>query len=238
MNKNMITAAVDNAVQKQEIENGEGVSLTEEQKQKIKSDIESKAILYTPSGDGELSAVLTDKMITDAEKVAGDYFEGQVDSKVSVEAAKAYRGDSYREQKDRGRAQDELNEFQRGYVASLNAFAADDKGNIIKGKTPDFSGLDDSYQYRNYNGKVYVYKMGSFDASGGKTENAVLIRTVSEPKGLAQYTVYGKSPAESATNYERGRTQYRTSKGLSGNTSGNKPAAKPKSGVNWGTDED
>lgn len=92
MNKNMITAAVDNAVQKQEIENGEGVSLTEEQKQKIKSDIESKAILYAPSGDGELSATITDKMIADAEKVVGDYFEGQVDSKINSEAARIYRG--------------------------------------------------------------------------------------------------------------------------------------------------
>lgn len=92
MNKDMIQKAVDNAVQKQELENGEDVSLTEEQKQKIKSDIESKAIMYNMSGDGTLNPVLTDGMIADAEKVAGEYFEAQIDSKITTEAAQLYRG--------------------------------------------------------------------------------------------------------------------------------------------------
>jgi len=66
MNDNDIKKAVDNAIQKQELENGEGVSLTDEQKQKIQSDIESKAIMYTMSGDGSLNPTLTDAMIADA----------------------------------------------------------------------------------------------------------------------------------------------------------------------------
>jgi len=91
MNDNDIKKAVDNAIQKQELENGEGVSLTDEQKQKIQSDIESKAIMYTMSGDGSLNPTLTDAMISDAEKVAGEFFEAQVDSKITTEAAQLYR---------------------------------------------------------------------------------------------------------------------------------------------------
>lgn len=94
MSKNDIQKAVQNAVQKQEIANGEGVSLTEDQKRQIQSEIESKAIMYTPSGDGSLNPVLTDKMILDAEKVAGEFFEAQIDSKITTEAAQMYRGGS------------------------------------------------------------------------------------------------------------------------------------------------
>ena len=92
MSNNDIQKAVQNEVQKQELANGEGVALTEEQKQKIKSDIESKAIMYNMSGDGTLNPVLTDGMIADAEKVAGEYFEAQIDSKITTEAAQLYRG--------------------------------------------------------------------------------------------------------------------------------------------------
>lgn len=92
MSNNDIQKAIDNEVQKQEIENGEGVALTEEQKQKIKSDIESKAIMYVPSGDQSLMPVLTDGMIADAEKVVGQYLESQVGKKVVTEAAQMYRG--------------------------------------------------------------------------------------------------------------------------------------------------
>lgn len=91
MNDNDIKKAVDNAIQKQELENGEDVSLTDEQKQKIQSDIESKAIMYTMSGDGSLNPTLTDAMIADAEKVAGEFFEAQIDSKITTEAAQQYR---------------------------------------------------------------------------------------------------------------------------------------------------
>lgn len=92
MSNNDIQKAVQNEVQKQEWANGEGVALTEEQEQKIKSDIESKAIMYNMSGDGTLNPVLTDGMIADAEKVAGEYFEAQIDSKITTEAAQMYRG--------------------------------------------------------------------------------------------------------------------------------------------------
>lgn len=92
MSNNDIQKAVQNEVQKQEWANGEGVALTEEQKQKIKSDIESKAIMYVPSGDQSLMPVLTDGMIADAEKVVGQYLESQVGKKVVTEAAQIDRG--------------------------------------------------------------------------------------------------------------------------------------------------
>ncbi len=192
---------------------------------------ENHLIEIVLNNNGELVSNVTPKMIADARGVVANKIEARLGWKEEKEAAQIDRGgDGGGSSKvdDRAAAanQERVNEYQRGYVASLNAFAKDDKGNIIKGKAPDFSGLDNSYQYRNYKGKVYVYKMGSFDANGVKTKKAVLVNTVLEPKGLAQYTVYGKSPSEATTNYERGRAQYREAKGLGGNTSGNKPAPK------------
>jgi hypothetical protein len=116
---------------------------------------------------------------------------------------------------------DNIQDYQRGYVASLDAFGMNSSGQ--KTKSPDFSGLDDNFQYKYENGKVKVYKMGSLSESGGLQSSAVLVKTISDPKGLAQYTVYGKSPAEATTNYELGRAQYRRALGLDG-----KPSA-PKS---------
>jgi hypothetical protein len=117
MSKNDIQNAVQNAVQKQEIANGEGVSLTEDQKKQIQSEIESKAIMYTPSGDGSLNPVLTDKMILDAEKVAGEFFEAQIDSKITTEAAQAYRGGGGRS--GGGGSEDEVT--KAGWQLSMDA---------------------------------------------------------------------------------------------------------------------
>ncbi len=192
---------------------------------------ENHLIEIVLNNNGELVSNVTPKMIADARGVVANKIEARLGWKEEKEAAQIDRGGGggggSSKVDDRAAAADQerVNEYQRGYVASLNAFAKDDKGNVIKGKAPDFSGLDNSYQYRNYKGKVYVYKMGSFDESGKKTKKAVLVNTILDPKGLAQYTVYGKSAAEKTTNYERGRAQYREAKGLSGNTSGNKPAA-------------
>jgi hypothetical protein len=113
--------------------------------------------------------------------------------------------------------QQRINEYQRGYVASLNAFGLDEQGR--KTKQPDLSGLDNSYKYENKGGKVYVYKLNS---KIGKDDP---VSVISSPKGLAQYTVYGKSPAEQETNYELGRTQYRRAKGLDQPKKTNIPSA-------------
>jgi hypothetical protein len=200
-------------------EMADGKAMTSEERTKFEEKyFNENMIQVVQDNDGKYQPRITDKMISDANRVAESQIEQQLGFKKEEErgfAPSGRGGMTYTEKKDIAKKKEQLNEYQRGYVASLDAFGKDDKGNVVK--TPDFSGLDDSYQYRNYKGKVYVYKMGSFDASGAQTDNAVLIKTVSEPKGLAQYTVYGKSPAESATNYERGRSQYRRAKGLSGN---------------------
>jgi len=222
MNDNDIKKAVDNAIQKQELENGEGVSLTDEQKQKIQSDIESKAIMYTMSGDGSLNPTLTDAMIADAEKVAGEFFEAQIDSKITTEAAQLYRGNggdgggkTYTEEKDIAKQKEQINQYQRGYLSTMKAFGVDPSTNKQTGKY-NFSGLDNKFQYRRTSEGVEIYKAGSLDAKGNLTKKASYVGLATEPKGLAEYAVYGRSPDEAITNYERGRTQYRASKGLGG----------------------
>ena len=220
MNKDMMQKAVDNAVQKQELENGEDVSLTEEQKQKIKSDIESKAIMYNMSGDGSLNPVLTDKMIADAEKVAGEYFEAQIDSKITTEAAQLYRGTKGNgggggktdTQLEKEATESAVN--QRGYIATLDAFGMTPEGGT--GGTKDFNGLNSSYQYEFRNGKVYVFR-----ATDKKKQTPVQI--ANEPKDLAWYAIGGGSKADASVKYDKGRSQYRSAKGLggsSGSTSG------------------
>ena len=227
MNGNDIKEAVNNAIQKQELENGEGVSLTDEQKQKIQSDIESKAIMYTMSGDGSLNPTLTDAMIADAEKVAGEFFEAQIDSKITTEAAQLYRNKkddgggremTYTEEKDIAKQKEQINQYQRGYLSTMKAFGVDPSTNKKTG-TYNFSGLDNKYQYKRTSEGVEIYKAGSLDAKGNLTKKASYVGLATEPKGLAEYAVYGRSPDEAVTNYEKGRTQYRTSKGL-GSTGG------------------
>lgn len=226
---------INNAITAEESKNRRAMSDDEQKAFAEKYDKEN-LIQVVQDNDGNYQPVINDKMIEDARNVVGDQIEAQLGWKKEEDRGFAPSGGGGGNRVDERAAateQERINEYQRGYVASLNAFAKDDKGNVIKGKAPDFSGLDNSYQYKKYKGKVYVYKMGSFNEKGEKTDKAVRIAIVSEPKGLAQYTVYGKSPAEAATNYEKGRAQYRGAKGLSGNTSGNKPDEKPKSGIDW-----
>lgn len=214
MNNNDIQKAVDNAVQKQELENGEGVTLTEEQKQKIQSDIESKAILYSQSGDGSLNANITEQMILDAERVAGEYFEAQVDSKITTEAAQAYRGKG-----DGGKTDTQIEKEQTeksigvsGYLATLRAFGIDENA-VKEGRTEytgrsDFSGLSRSYQYKKLeNGGIAIYKSGDLmakvDESGAKADFIA-----KNPRDLAQYVFGGQNVAASQMKYEKGRSEY------------------------------
>jgi hypothetical protein len=108
-----------------------------------------------------------------------------------------------------------------------NAFGMTPDGG--RGGTKDFSGLSNKYRYKFENGTVKVYPVSDKKMTGDPIE------IVTDPEGLAIYAVGGASKADATTRYREGRTQYRTAKGLSGNTKGNKPAAKPKSGVNWGS---
>lgn len=223
MNKDMIQKAIDNEVQKQEIENGEGVALTEEQKQKIKSDIESKAIMYVPSGDQSLMPVLTDGMIADAEKVTGEYFEAQIDSKITTEAAQLYRGTKGdgggKTQLQIEREQEEQSIGISGYKATLRAFGMDEnaikQGKVVYNKPNDFSGLSRSYGYEKQDdGSIKIYKAGDIT----KTE----VFRATEPKQLAQYVFGGQNIAETQTKYEKARSAY-----LQGATP--KQTTKPKS---------
>lgn len=223
MNKDMMQKAVDNAVQKQELANGEGVSLTEEQKQKIKSDIESKAIMYVPSGDQSLMPVLTDGMIADAERVAGEYFEAQVSSKITTEAAQIDRGTKGdgggKTQLQIEREQEEQSIGISGYKATLRAFGMDEnaikQGKVVYNNQNDFSGLSRSYGYEKQDdGSIKIYKAGDIT----KTE----VFRATEPKQLAQYVFGGQNIAETQTKYEKARSAY-----LQGATP--KQTTKPKS---------
>lgn len=230
MSNNDIQKAVQNEVQKQELANGEGVALTEEQKQKIKSDIESKAIMYNMSGDGTLNPVLTDGMIADAEKVAGEYFEAQIDSKITTEAAQMYRGtkgnDGGKTQLQIEREQEEQSIGISGYKATLRAFGIDEnavrQGKTIYNKPNDFSGLSRSYQYKKLDdGSIAIYKTGNFLAKTDETgERADFI--AKNPRDLAQYVFGGQNIAETQTKYEKARSAY-----LQGATP--KQTTKPKS---------
>ena len=214
MNDNDIKKAVNNAIQKQELENGDDVSLTDEQKQKIQSDIESKAIMYTMSGDGSLNPTLTDAMIADAEKVAGEFFEAQVDSKITTEAAQQYRGNgggggsTSSDEKKR----DENAAMVAGYKATLRAFGLDEnevkQGNTVYTGSHDFSGLSRSYQYKAIPGGVAIYKAGDtfFDPTNKETTGALFI--AKNPRDLSQYVYGGQDVAKSQMKYEKARQMY------------------------------
>jgi hypothetical protein len=187
------------------------------------AEIELSLVQVTQDRGGLIIPVLNEQQ----RKAAKDRARGEVD----IQLAEKISGSPQQRWTGGGGGDDltaaeknELNnieDYQRGYVASLDAFGMNSSGQ--KTKSPDFSGLDDNFQYKYENGKVKVYKMGSLSESGGLQSSAVLVKTISDPKGLAQYTVYGKSPAEATTNYEKGRAQYRRALGLEG--------AKPKTNV-------
>ena len=180
------------------------------------------------NNDGEIMPVVTPKMVLDARGVAESQIEEQLGWKNEVErgfAPGGGGGGSRVDERAEAKEQEQLNEFQRGYIATMDAFGIDPATNKrIKGKT-DFSGLDSNYQYVRTSEGVQVWKSGSFDESGKKTKKAEYVKLATTPKGLAEYAVYGKSPDEAKTNYDKGRSQYRGAKGLGGATSENKPAA-------------
>ena len=183
------------------------------------------------NNDGEIMPVVTPKMVLDARGVAESQIEEQLGWKQEVERgfAPGGGGDGGSTKADERAAATErkrANEYSRGYVATMDAFGIDpDTNKRIKGKA-DFSGLDNRYQYRRTSEGVEIWKSGSFDEKGIKdTKKAVYKGLAKEPKELAKYSVYGKSTAEAATNYEKGRSQYRGAKGIAGNTPKNKPAA-------------
>lgn len=212
MNKDMIQKSIDNEVQKQELANGEGVSLTEEQKQKIKSDIESKAIMYVPSGDQSLMPVLTDGMIADAEKVAGEYFEAQVSSKITTEAAQIDRGKGKGDGDGGGTGKKgyELYEtladaWKMGDITTLNSY--------LKAKT--------SYkvtQGKKGSGTAYVLNKVSKDEFGDETTTPVI--STNSLEDLIPY--YFGTGASAKKEGERQMNLYRQANASSG---GSKPKA-------------
>lgn len=211
MSNNDIQKAIDNEVQKQEIENGEGVALTEEQKQKIKSDIESKAIMYVPSGDQSLMPVLTDGMIADAEKVVGQYLESQVGKKVETEAAQLYRGKKGDgDGGGTGKKGYELYEtladaWKMGDITTLNSY--------LKAKT--------SYkvtQGKKGSGTAYVLNKVSKDEFGDETTTPVI--STNSLEDLIPY--YFGTGASAKKEGERQMNLYRQANASSG---GSKPKA-------------
>lgn len=166
-------------------------------------DIDLELIQVTQDERGLIMPVLTEQQRNAAKDGVRQEVGIRVEERIEKEQPRVYRnsGDDDDEEKKLKR----IDEYKRGYVASLDAFGIDARGNKVK--QPDTSGLDNSYEYRVYNNKVYVYKPGTAGFSNP-------LAVVSEPKGLAQYTVYGQSPAEQSENYDIGRAQYRSALGL------------------------
>jgi hypothetical protein len=218
MSNNDIQKAVQNEVQKQELANGEGVALTEEQKQKIKSDIESKAIMYNMSGDGTLNPVLTDGMIADAEKVAGEYFEAQIDSKITTEAAQLYRG----KKSDGGGGEDQFsnkNDFTL-YRKMADAWQSGDDAaleSLLKNK---------NYKVEYQKGKGARIVQNVKDDKGKETSKQIYPYT----NNLFELTpfFFGTGPT-AAKNAERQRALWLQSTG----GGGGKPTTKGSSGIDW-----
>lgn len=226
---------INKAIAKEESIKGKAMSADEQRAFAEKYDKEN-LIQVVQDNSGNYQPVINDKMIEDARRVVGDQIEIQLGWKKESDRGFApQRGDgggggdemTYTEEKDIAKQKENLKKFQLGYVATLNAFGMTPDGGI--GGTKDFSGLSNKYRYKFENGTVKVYPVSDKKMTGDPIEIAI------DPEGLAIYAVGGASKADATTRYREGRTQYRTAKGLSGNTKGNKPAAKPKSGVNWGS---
>lgn len=225
---------INKAIAKEESIKGKAMSADEQRAFAEKYDKEN-LIQVVQDNSGNYQPVINDKMIEDARRVVGDQIEIQLGwKKESDRGFDPQRGDggggdemTYTEEKDIAKQKENLKKFQLGYVATLNAFGMTPDGG--RGGTKDFSGLSNKYRYKFENGTVKVYPVSDKKMTGDPIEIAT------DPEGLAIYAVGGASKADATTRYREGRTQYRTAKGLSGNTKGNKPAAKPKSGVNWGS---
>jgi hypothetical protein len=205
-----IQDAVNNEVQRQEVQNGEGVSLTEEQKTKIKNDIQSKAIMMTMSGDGSLNCVVTEQMISDAEKVAGEMFDAQVDSKVTVEAAQRYR--SSRGVGGRGGDEDEIT--KAGWQLSMSAIdsvpigasSKSDTSGILTQLAAKNPGLVfKKVKWKNNKTGIVVLKEETGDKGEPKTTT---IRNILNSRDLAPY-IYGTSDVDKAlTKWDKANAIY------------------------------
>jgi hypothetical protein len=192
------------------------------------------------NNDGEIMPVVTPKMIVDARGVAESQIEEQLGWKEEVDRGFApQRGDGGG--KTDAQIEKESNENSAmiaGYKSTLRAFGIDEneikQGKTVYNKNYDFSGLSRSYQYIKVPGGVAIYKTGNIMAKGDKTgQFADFI--AKNPRDLAQYVYGGQDVAKSQMKYEKARNMYLQGTSPKG---GNKPAAKPKSGVNWGSEED
>jgi hypothetical protein len=182
-----------------------GIEKTEPTKEEL--DIIELSIIKNQQGaDGIINPVLTKKQRDEARERVKQSVDIQLAEKIQKDMPNIVRGGGGTTAADE-KEQQRVNEYQRGYMTSLDAFGLDPQGK--KTKQPDLSGLDNSYKYRYVNETIQVYRLNH-----GKNESPLAI--IKSPKGLAQYTVYGKSVAEQEANYELGRTQYRRSKGLDG----------------------
>ena len=219
---------INKAIAKEESIKGKTMSADEQRAFAEKYDKEN-LIQVIQDNDGNYQPVINDKMIEDARNVVGDQIEIQLGWK--KETDRGYTptsggggGSSRVDERAAATERKRANEYSRGYVATMDAFGIDpDTNKRIKGEA-DFSGLDGNYQYVRTSKGVQVWKSGSFDESGKKTKKAVYVKLATTPKGLAEYSVYGKSPAEAETNYEKGRSQYRGAKGIGSNTVTQQPA--------------
>jgi hypothetical protein len=173
-------------------------------------------IQVVQDNDGKYQPVINEKMIKDAQSVVEDYIEVSLVNKRKEERGFApSRGDggdgmTYSEEKDIAKQKEDLKKFQLGYIATLDAFGMTPEGG--KGGTKNFSGLSSKYRYKFENGTVKVYPVSDNYMVGDPVDIAT------DPEGLAFYAVGGSSKADATTRYREGRTQYRTAKGLSGNT--------------------
>ena len=175
---------------------------------------EFSLVQIAKDANGVINPVLTEEQKKAAKDRVMQEIEMQLGSKITASPKQDwYHAPQKESSAGSGKDAERLNEYQRGYIASLNAFGMTPEGGRT---TPNLAGLSNQYQYVARKGAVDVYKMGSIDTKGEPTKGAVPVATARAPKDLAPYTVYGKSPAESATNYERGRAQYRTAKGMGG----------------------
>jgi hypothetical protein len=183
-----------------------GAKDTEVTKEEL-AEIELSLVKVVQEPGGLFMPVLSDAQKSEAKKRVRSSVDIQLAEKITGSPQQRWTGGGGGGTSADEKEQQRVNEFERGYKASLDAFGLDAQGKKVK--EPDTSGLDNSYEYRVYNNKVFVYKPGT--AGYGNP-----LAVITEPRGLAQYTVYGKSPAEQSENYDRGRSQYRSSLGLGG----------------------
>lgn len=214
-----IRRAVDSEVQRQEIQNGEGVDLTEEQKNKISDNIQSKAIMMDRVGN-KLVSVVTDQMVKDAEMVAGQIFEAQVESKITEQAAPRYRssGDG-----GRGGNEDEIDvtlwdtlgtAWMEGDVTTLNSYLKNKTAYQVERSTKDPR-------------KYVLVKIKESDLPGVEPTKTNVFASDDLTDFIPYYYGTGAAAEKKA---KQQRDEWRAKYQPRTKTVG----TKPKSGVNWG----